>query len=523
MSRFGVIGGAYQAETLAADNQSCVNLMAERDESGAGKSDLVLINTPGLENAYQLPDLPVRAQWTIDTPGAIQRSFAIGGSSLCELLATAAGVVGTVANGGVKVRGAVPNDGKPASITSSNIQLMIASGGKGFCYTLATDLLSAAVATINGVVQVLFLDGFFAALIGNSAQWFVSGPLDGNTWDPLQTTIISRIPDNVVSMALLGTTICFGGKKKSVCYYNSGGSGVNTFPFDVMPGGTSEQGSAATFGVIPADNTLFGIWGDDKGGGVAFRANGYTFQRISTHAVELAWQGYATIADAVGYAFQHRGHTLIHWYFPTANKSWRYDVSTSLWHEVKFWDAAHGVYTAHRSCTHTFFNGKHLVGDWASGSIYQMSNPVADGSGGWKFVTDFGNAIRRERTSPYVGMAGVWNFFYSLEIMADTGLGPNIPLTDGSGNSRGPQLVVTFSDDCGHTWSNERVLDMGQIGQFKQRLITNQLGSCWGPIGRLFRLTFSDPAPLRIVDADLQGTPEMRPQKRLAAEIRERA
>lgn len=507
MARFGIVGGAYQSQTQSADAQSCINLMVEKDESGAGKSDLTLVNTPGTSVFTILTDAPLRGEHTVSTPGVIPRTFAVGGSTLYEILS----------NGTSTPIALVANDSNPVSFASSNTQVMLASGGQGYCLTLSTTTLTGPIATIAGVSQVEYCDGFFSALIGTSAKWYVSAAADGTTWDPAQSTVISVFGDNVVSMKALARYLCFFGPKKSVCYYDSG----NTFPFDVAPGGFSDQGSAATFGIGQADNTLFGIWADPLGGGVAFKVSGVTFQRVSTHAIELEWQGYSTISDAIYASYQDRGHTICQWSFPTAGKTWCYDVSTGLWHQKTFFQ--NGNHLAHRAQFHTYAFGKHLVGGQYSGTIYQMSSPTSDGAGGWNFVTDAGNSIVRVRRSPYVGTAGMRNYFSSLEIMGDTGLGPNIPLMDGSGNNRGPQLMVRWSDDNGHTWSDFRYLDMGQIGQYSTRMILWQLGSVWGSIGRIFELSFSDAAPLRITDADLVASPAMRPQKRLSAELRERA
>ena len=500
------MGGAYKSQSFSADAQICLNMMVEKDESGAGKNDLVLVNTPGLSVFCQLPDSPLRGEWVLSTPAGT-RAFAISGSTLFEISSA----------GAITNRGAVANDGKPVSFASSNVQLMIASGGQGYCLTLATNALTAAIATIAGVVKVAFCDGFFAALIGNSAQWFVSNLLDGTTWNPGQTSIISVFGDNAVDMGVTQRTLCFFGYRQSVCYYDSG----NVFPFDVVPGGFSEQGSIAPFGQVNSDNAMFGIWSDQRGGIIAFRSQGYTLQRISTHAIELEWSSYSTVSDAIAYSYQDRGHTVVVWSFPTADKTWAFDVATGLWHQKSFFQ--NGVDHAHLGQFHMYAFGKHLVGGLQSGMIYQMNIPTPDGLGGWNFVTDAGNPINRMRRSPYIGAAGIWNQITSLEVMADTGLGPNIPLNDGSGNSRGPQLMVRFSDDNGNTWSNQRTLDMGQIGQFGLRLRLFRLGAFWGSVGRIFEFSFTDPAPLRIVDADLTGTPDLIPQKRLAARLREQA
>jgi hypothetical protein len=511
MSRFGLVGGSYQSQAFSADAQVCMNLMAEKVESGAGKSEIILVNTPGLSLPFcALPDGPLREMWQVQIPNSAQRMFAVAGSSLFEIFQ----------DGTFIFRGAVANDAKRVSLASSNVQLMIASGGKGYCYSFATNTLTGPVATIAGVTQVGYSDGFFVACIGGTAQIFVSAPLDGTSWDPAQTAIVSVFPDNIVSMVVDHREICLLGQKQSVCYYDSG----NTFPYDVIPGGFAEQGSAATFGCCKADNTVFGIWQDERGSGVAFRAQGYTLQRISTHAIEEAWQGYTRIDDAECWSYQDGGHTFVVWYFPTANKTWVFDISTGLWHERGYWDAGQGAFKAHRARCHVLAFGKHLVGDALSGNIYQMHMPAtSDGGATWQFTTDFGNPIRRVRRSPYVGVAGEYNYFQSLEVMADTGLGPSVALPDEQGNARDPQLMLRWSDDGGHNWSNQRIINMGQIGTFSKRMIQRRLGRAWGSMGRIFELSFSDPVPLRIVDADLKVIPDPQEKGRLAQRLRAQA
>ena len=486
-----------------------MNLTAEKVESGAGKSEIMLVLSPGLSLFSALPDSPVRGELRVLTPNAAERLFVVAGSTLLEVFSDGTSVA----------RGAVANDGGPVSLANSNIQVMIASGGQGYCYTLATNVLSAAVAQIAGVVQVGYTDGYFVALIGVTAQMYLSGLLDGNTWSGAQTAIVSVFPDNVVSMLVDHREICLLGTKQSQCYYDSG----NTFPYDVIPGGFAEQGSAATFGAIKADNTVLWIGQDERGNAVAWRAEGYTPKRISTHAIESAWQDYSTVADVEAYSCQLKGHTFVVWYFPTVSKTWAYDISTGLWAEWGFWDVSHGVYTAHRSRCHAFAFNKHLVGDWASGNIYQMSFEQPDGAGGWLFCDDFGNPKRWARRSPYVGVAGVWNYFSAIEFMLRVGIGPSTPLLDGAGVARAPQATLQWSNDAANTWMGNRMVSIGQIGKYMTRAIVRRLGRCWGSFGRVFELSGSDPVPIAIIDADLTAEPQMKPQKRLAAELRERA
>src|SRR5262249_33147438 len=158
------------------------------------------------------------------------------------------------------------------------------------------------------------------------------------------------------------------------------------FPFDVLGGGYNETGSEATFATTRLDNSLFWIGLDERGPGMAWKAEGYRAVRVSDHSVETAWAKFTRRDDAVAYAYQENGH--VQWVinFPTADQTWVYDSATGMWHERTFIDAttAPPVEHAHRSWNHQYIFGKHLVGDPKSGKLYRMSSDL---------VSDFGNPL----------------------------------------------------------------------------------------------------------------------------------
>jgi hypothetical protein len=232
---------------------------------------------------------------------------------------------------------------------------------------------------------------------------------------------------------------------------------------------------------------------DDRGNGIAWRAQGYTPQRISNHAIESEWQKYKTISDAIGYGYQDNGHSFWVIYFPTSSKTWVYDVATGLWHERGFWK--NGEYVAHRSQAHVFAFGKHLVCDWDSGNIYEMSS---------EFLDDFGNEIRRPRRCPYISSEGRWLTFNRLEIEGGLGNGPIPPLLDGEGNERPPQIMIRWSDDGCKTWSNEHWLSFGKGGEYRARAILRRMGRCWGTRGRVYEIVVTDPVPWYFTDAYIE-------------------
>jgi hypothetical protein len=439
MARFGLVGPAYQSQSVIADCQTCKNLLLETIESGQGKSAAALYRTPGLNKLYDLGAAGVRGKIT-----AQGRTFAVTGTVLWELLAP-------TANPNKINRGTIVSDGQPVSLASGPTQVLIASAGNLYCFQLVANAIFAVntlnlVPLFNGatglgllgpVAQVVYGDGFFFALIANSNQIQASNPLDGSTWQGVSETQVSVFSDNVSAIYVNARRLWVFGPNNIQAYFDSGNF---PFPYDVDQSGFIEQGLAAPFSVAKLDNSIFWLGQDSRGSGMVWRLNGYTPLRVSTHAIEFALSTYATTADAVCYAYQDQGHTFYVMNFPTAQKTWVYDCATQMWHERGFWNKVAGSFTQSRAGFHTFNFGMHLVGDPTTGAVYQQSINI---------LSDFGNEIRRERAAPHLSNEQRRIFFNRLQLDLETGLGPTfqgmdiptiIPLLDAAGVLRNFQI-----------------------------------------------------------------------------------
>jgi hypothetical protein len=228
---------------------------------------------------------------------------------------------------------------------------------------------------------------------------------------------------------------------------------------------------------------------------MAWRSNGYTPSRVSTHAIEFDLSTYtaAQIAGMVSYAYQDSGHLFWVLYVPGSSWSWVFDIGEGLWHKRAQW--TNNAYAAHWGWNHVYAFGKHLIGDWNSGNLYDME--MAN-------LTDLGGVIRRLRRSPTVGDETKWLLHTQLVIDFDTGLGPQPPLLDGGGNARDPQCMLRWSDDRAKTWSNEVILNCGQAGKFRTRVVQRRLGRSRY---RVYEVSVTDPIPWILVDAHLETTP----------------
>jgi hypothetical protein len=66
-----------------------------------------------------------------------------------------------------------------------------------------------------------------------------------------------------------------------------------------------------------------------------------------------------------------------------------------------------------------------------------------------------------------------------------------------------PQVMLRWSDDGGHTWSNEHWKSMGQIGRFGYRTIWRRLGMTVKIRDRVYEVSGTDPNKIAIVGAEL--------------------
>jgi hypothetical protein len=438
MPRFDFCDGSYQALSPVMDAEECINLVPELIESENGRSAMALVASDGLAAFASLP-----AGSGQSVPGGFSyngRTFVVG-----VVLATQQMHLYEVQGAGAALldHGAIgaPATSAPAVWAANPNQVVFTVAGTGaiYVFTLATNQITVVNTYADtdapfAAVTVLYLSGFFVTFLQNSNAIQISNFEDGTTWLSINIANVSEFPDNIVSMKATQVTLWIMGRKQSVPYYNGGG----LFPFIAVPQTMVEEGSGTTYAMDKIDNTVVWIGGnDDQGYGIAWRMNGYTPQRISTIAVETAWQSYATIADAISYVYQTRGHKFWHIYFPTANASWRYDIQTQRWHKLGTWNPQTGKFGAHRSQWHTIYQGTHLVGDPFSGNIYSLSV---------NNLTDNGTPIRRMRRAPYIAGEHEFLFHKSLELLVESGLPSQI-----AGPSEATQAIY-LEDNTGVLW-----------------------------------------------------------------------
>lgn len=513
MARFGFPGGSYTLQSVNANCQKTQNWIPEADESGFGVSAMHLNPTPGLALFAALPHGMVRA--IFEFKGVL---YAVADSGFYVVTQD-----GTFTQAGV-----VADDGKPAQISANASQILIVSGGSAYYYQVSGKSVSGVAAggfaqidTTSGnaiqgpVVQCGGTDGYLIVLIANSQSIQISNLEDATTWalSGVPTVVtVNDFPDNVLAMLVDHRQVWLFGQKATLPYYDSGSANI----FDPVPSGYVEQGIVAPFSPVKMNNSIFLLGGSDRGAGIAWNIQGYQPIRVSNYAVEQEWNTYPTIADAEGYAYEDGGHTFWMLRFPTANKTWCFDAATGLWHERSTWNPAQGAAGAHASRCHAYCYGKHLVGDPNSGNVYWMAAPQQSASGAWQFCTDNGAQIIRIRRAPHISTEKQWIFHQQLQVDLQAGVGPVPPLVDGNNAPRDPQLMLRWSDDGGHAWSQYLNCGFGQAGNYTARAIWRRLGKSRD---RVYEVSCADPVGVWLIDAYLEANPGFGPQERMSAQL----
>ena len=134
--------------------------------------------------------------------------------------------------------------------------------------------------------------------------------------------------------------------------------------------------------------------------------------------------------------------------------------------------------------------------------IYSKTGPAADefdirgtGTLTHPLVPSVRRRIRRLRQTPHLS-AEEANLFYSrFELDLEAGVG----LMSGQGVR--PKVMLQWSNDHGHTWSNEQWIECGPLGQFAWRAIWRRMGRARDMV---FRVVISDPIPVTLVDATVE-------------------
>ena len=379
--------------------------------------------------------------------------------------------------------GSLSTSSGPVSISDNGTHVVIVDGQYGYTFNMETSVFAQITdPDFYPADQVTFLDGYFIFNRKNYPQFFISG-LNDVTFDGADIGTAEGSPDKLIGLIATNQSLYLFGSKSIEVFYNSGDV---DFPFSRIQGAVIDVGCSAAFSIVKLAGSTFWIGGDYSGSGIVYQMTGYQAKRISTPAIETMIRSLTSdqISAATAYSYQQGGHLFYCINIPGTDSTWCYDVSTGFWHErayLNLWSLER-----HRAEFHTVAYGLNIVGDYANGNLYALDQSV---------YTDNGNSIARIRRSPHVSEGLKFLRHNEFQLDMETGVG-----TSGTGQGVDPKVMLRWSDDGGHSWSNEYWADAGKIGKTKTRVKWRRLGSSRD---RVYEVKVTDPVKVVLLGVEL--------------------
>jgi hypothetical protein len=364
-------------------------------------------------------------------------------------------LVTVASNGAVTVLGDV---GGPVNtlvtMDYSFDRLAIASGGRLYYWN---GVLTQVTDTDLGVVlDFCWVDGYFMTTDGaNLVVTELSDPLQIN---PLKYGSSEVDPDPVVALLKLRNEVYALNRNTIEVFDNVGG---DFFPFQRIDGAQIQKGVIGTFGCcVFMEQVAFIGSGRNEQPGIYLGANA-TANKISTQEIDDLLMNYteSQLATAKLEARNDKAHQ--HLYVHLPDRTLVYDGAASQELEQAVWfilTTSTNGFSQYRARNMVWVYDRWLVGDPQSSNIGYLVDTTGH---------HWGQQVRWEFGTLIVYNEGNGAIFHELELVALTGrvaLGVD------------PQISTSYSLD-GLSWSQDRYIRVGTIGNTKKRLAWFQQGN----------------------------------------------
>ena len=413
-----------------------------------------LVPTPngsGISDAYLRPADGIIANGT--GPG-IDRG-AIEWNGVCYRV-MGSKLVTVASNGAVTVLGDVGNDGRLVTMDYSFDLLGIASAGGLWFWNPATSTLTQNTdPDLGTVVDVVWVDGYWMTTDG---QFLIVTDL-GNPLavNPLKYGSSEADPDPVVALVKLRNEVAAINRHTIEVFENVGGAG---FPFDRIEGAQIQKGAISTFAAcIFTDQIAFLGSGRNEQPGIFLGANAST-QKISTQEIDELLMTYteAQLETVKLEARNDRSHQ--HLYVHLPDRTIVFDASSSQDLQQLIWFTLTSSivgFQQYRARNIVWCYDRWLVGDPTSTTLGYLTQDRSD---------HYGQAVRWEFGTLIVYNESKGAIFNALELVA---------LTGRMAVGAVPNISTSYSLD-GMSWSQDRVISAGVIGNTRKRLLWMRQG-----------------------------------------------
>lgn len=343
-----IVGGSYADDALPWTHQDTVNYLPVPAEKEGVRSSAILRGVPGFTTFCDLgTNAPIRGMRNVEG-----RLFVVSGSTLFLVKP----------DGSHTSLGTIPGVSRCSlshnQITGGN-EVVISNGQAGYIYNTAANTFAQITdEAFIGAISFDFVDGYILGIEPARRFAFTSDLADAGSYSSLDRYEAEGSPDLLVGQAVTHREWWLMGERTIEPFTNTGDAEGT---FQRTQGTVIEVGLAATHAVAVMDNSVFWLGSD----GIVYRANGYTPQRISTHAIEQAISR-CTLAKAFAFTWEDAGHKVFYLTFQDG-QTWGYDAATGEWHRRE----SYGL-DRWRINALVKWNGKWMAGDYSNGKLYAL-------------------------------------------------------------------------------------------------------------------------------------------------------
>lgn len=293
------------------------------------------------------------------------------------------------------------------------------------------------------VTHVGYIDGYILAGEEETERWWYANATNVANWSALSFVSAEGAPDKLVALRVASKEVVCFGKKSIEFYYDDGVS-----PFSPIMGAFKEKGTIAPYTICntsPAGEPGVWMFMDDERRIVSLTQRDFT---ILSGAYDDIIRDIDKVSDAYSSYFTLGRHSFYVINFPSVEMSFALNLTTQTWAEWGDWNApTYGLWKGRSYCYATDWE-MHLIGDNSTGKIYKIRGDY------FKQGTD--------NIRTYVRTGNFSNGNYEEKIEEELIL----RLKRGVGNQDVEEPVMTYRyrDNGSKTWSNEKTISLGKIG-----------------------------------------------------------
>src|SRR3990167_4183146 len=412
---------SHPSRPLDQNQSALINLYLEQDQS-YGRYDVFALPTPGFGTPFVTLAAGGVVRGLFEHNGTL---YAVAGNKFYSITstptATERGTLNT-STGLVYFSGIVD-------------YITIVDGTNGYSYRPSTTKFAEItdVDFPDNATSITDLDEYVIATLGGSNQFQISAVGNPTSWAAADIATITTNSNNIV------------------------------------------RGLVAAGSLASGDNTLIFLGQSVNGGPAVVQMDSYKPNIISNPGINYEISTYATISDAVGFIYAQDGHAFYVITFPTAAKTWVYDLTTKVWHERQ--SNVSAAYTRWLPNCYAYNYDKHLIGAYNSGKVYDLDTAT---------YQEDGTAIRRRLTTHPFTLNEKRYTIDKFQIVFQSAVAAS------------PEFDLEVSRDGGRTFSTAITKNLGTTTDYGKRIMYDRLGQCRSCV---FRVTSTMNAQFTILGA----------------------